>query len=73
MANETAADGRTIHSESRGGHWVAWVGDASGKPLNSVVLIGETREEAEGRAKTFYSSSSSPSVSNSDGSPSRRI
>jgi len=42
-----------IRSEARGPHWVAWVADASGKPVNSVVLVGETREEAERRAKLW--------------------
>jgi hypothetical protein len=32
---------------------VAWIPDASGKPLGSVVLVGETREEAEERARKF--------------------
>jgi len=42
-----------IRSEARGPHWVAWVADATGKPIDAVVLVGETREEAEGRAKLW--------------------
>ena len=42
-----------IRSEARGPHWVAWVADAGGKPVGSVVLVGETREEAERRAKLW--------------------
>jgi len=42
-----------IRSEARGPHWVAWVGDANGKPVDSVVLVGETQEEAERRAKRW--------------------
>jgi hypothetical protein len=49
-----AAGGRReIRSEARGPHWVAWVPDADGKPENSVVLVGETREEAERRARMW--------------------
>ena len=39
-----------IRSEARGPHWVAWIPDVNGKPENSVVLVGETKEEAEERA-----------------------
>lgn len=42
-----------IRSEQRGPHWIAWVADESGKPLESVVLVGQTREEAESRAKAW--------------------
>jgi hypothetical protein len=42
---------REIRSEARGPHWVAWVVGENGKPLGSVVLVAETREEAEERAK----------------------
>lgn len=45
--------GREIRSEARGPHWVAWVADASGKPEGAVVVVGENREEAEERAKTW--------------------
>jgi hypothetical protein len=44
---------RAVKSEARGGHWVAWIPDANGKPEQSVVLVGETREEAEGRARQW--------------------
>ena len=53
MANRETGNERTVQSEARGGHWVAWVPDANGKPANSVVLVGETREEAEERAKAW--------------------
>lgn len=42
-----------IRSEARGPHWVAWVADASGKPEGAVVLVGETQEEAEARARMW--------------------
>lgn len=53
MANRGADGGRTVQSEARGGHWVAWVPDVNGKPEDSVVLVGETRAEAEERAKAW--------------------
>jgi hypothetical protein len=43
-----------IHSEARGAHWIAWVsrgGDS--KPDRSVVLVAETQEEAERRARQW--------------------
>jgi hypothetical protein len=36
-----------IRSEPRGLHWIAWRADATGKPEGSIVIVGETREEAE--------------------------
>jgi hypothetical protein len=48
-----AAARREIRSEARGPHWVAWVADVNGKPEGSVVLVGETREEAEERARQW--------------------
>ena len=40
-----------IHSEPRAGHWVAWAttGDDA-RPAGQVILVGQTREEAEGNA-----------------------
>jgi hypothetical protein len=50
----TTAGPAQIHSEARGGHWVAWVSrDGSGRPERAVVLIGETREEAEANARKW--------------------
>jgi hypothetical protein len=43
-----------VRSEARGPHWIAWLAsDSSGKPVNAVVLVGETREEAEARARDY--------------------
>jgi hypothetical protein len=54
MAEHTpAGSARQISSEAHGPHWVAWVSDTSGKPEGSVVLVGETREEAEARARKW--------------------
>jgi hypothetical protein len=49
MASDTT-NRPEIQSEARGPHWVAWIKDANGKPKGSIVLVGETREEAEERA-----------------------
>ncbi len=54
MGNEDrAAGGDSIRSEARGPHWVAWVADTNGNPRDSVVLVGETQEEAEERARRW--------------------
>jgi hypothetical protein len=43
-----------IHSEARGPHWIAWVSrDGSRKPERSVVLVAETQEKAEARAREW--------------------
>ena len=48
-----------IHSAEHGPHWIAWVSrDGSGKPDRSVVLVAETREEAERRAERWAQQSS---------------
>ena len=50
----TNAGSYQIHSEARGPHWAAWVSrDGSGKPDQSIILIGETREEAESNARKW--------------------
>jgi hypothetical protein len=51
--NDRGHTRRQVRSEARGPHWVAWIPDANGKPEGSVVLVGETREEAEERARTW--------------------
>jgi hypothetical protein len=44
--------GFELHSEERGGHWVAWVtAPGQNTPYRSVLFVGETREEAEERAR----------------------
>ena len=43
-----------IHSEARGPHWVAWLArTADAGPEQSVLLVGQTRTEAEGRARKW--------------------
>lgn len=40
-----------IHSEPRSGHWVAWATTGDGeRPAGSVILVGQTQEEAEAHA-----------------------
>lgn len=45
-----------IQSEARGPHWIAWVKDEHGKPTGSVVLVAQTQEEAEARARRWAES-----------------
>jgi hypothetical protein len=45
-----------VRSEQRGPHWVAWIPNSSGKPQDSVVLVGRTREDAEARARLWVAS-----------------
>jgi hypothetical protein len=43
-----------VRSEARGPHWIAWLtrgGDT--KPVHAVVVVGETQEEAESRAREW--------------------
>jgi phage terminase large subunit-like protein len=56
MADRTTQGDGAIRSEPRGGHWVAWIATADGKPEQSIVLIGETRQEAEERARRWAES-----------------
>ena len=50
---ERSSASATVQSEARGPHWIAWVPDEQGKPKGSVVLVGQTREEAEARAREW--------------------
>ncbi len=51
----TTPTGRfSVHSEARGPHWIAWLTeDPETRPVRDVVLVGESREEAESRARTW--------------------
>jgi hypothetical protein len=42
-----------IRSEARGPHWIAWKATPDGKPAGSIVLVGQTRTEAEERARRW--------------------
>ncbi len=53
-AISTPAGRFTVHSEARGPHWIAWLTrDQESNPVRDVVLVGETREEAEARARRW--------------------
>ena len=54
----TSAATFEVHSEAHGPHWIAWLTRAgTDKPERSVVLIGETKEEAEARARQWAQTS----------------
>lgn len=41
-------------TEARGGHWITWVTrGTSEKPFGSVILVGQTRDEAASHARTW--------------------
>jgi hypothetical protein len=43
-----------IHSEAHGPHWIAWLTrPGATTPERSIVLVGETQEEAEARARRW--------------------
>ena len=47
-----------IRSEARGPHWIAWIVRAGEtRPDRSIVLVGETREQAEANARAFAAQS----------------
>lgn len=44
----------SIHSEARAGHWVAWaVAAGETRPAGTVILPGQTRQEAEANARNW--------------------
>ena len=50
--NMASTNAFEIRSEARGSHWIAWVTrDGDPKPHRSVVLVGQTQEEAEANAR----------------------
>jgi hypothetical protein len=54
MSDEPRATGPIqILSEARGPHWVAWAARDDRKPLQSVLLVARTRDEAEARARNW--------------------
>jgi hypothetical protein len=47
-----------IHSEAHGPHWVAWLArTGSDKPEQAILIVGETRQEAEARARQWAETS----------------
>lgn len=51
MAAPASSPGADVRSEARGPHWIAWVVGENDKPAGSIVLVGQTKEEAETRAR----------------------
>ena len=49
-----------VHSRPSGPHWVAWAADSNGKPLRSVLLVGQTQQEAEARAREWIAGQETP-------------
>jgi hypothetical protein len=62
MTNDVDKKERAVRSEARGPHWIAWIENAAGKPEQSVVLVGLTKEEAEDRARRWLEEQTGPSV-----------
>lgn len=56
MADDARPVTIAIRSEPRGRHWVAWLAEADGRPRQSVVVVGRTREEAEERVRQWAES-----------------
>ena len=52
--NQNGAAGFEVHSEARGGHWVAWL-TAPGEPKahGGILLVGETQAVAEEKAREW--------------------
>jgi hypothetical protein len=44
-------DDMVIESAPRGPHWIAW--NAESRGATPVVMVGQTREEAEGRLREW--------------------
>jgi hypothetical protein len=53
MSDNTRSAAYQIHSEARGSHWVAWITRDGTKPDRSVVVVGQTQEEAEAHARSW--------------------
>jgi hypothetical protein len=52
--SEQSVAAATVRSEQRGPHWVAWIVDEKEKPRGAVIIVGQTREEAEARARRWH-------------------
>jgi len=53
MADTPQSSAWQIRSEARGAHWVAWVSREGPKPDRSIIVVGETQEEAEAHARLW--------------------
>ena len=46
-----------IHSAARGPHWTAWISrPGTDLPHGAIILVGETQDEAEARARAWIDS-----------------
>ena len=44
----------SVRTESRGAHWISWVTrGATATPLDAVILVGQTQDEAEMQANAW--------------------
>ena len=67
--NRRTPESFEVHSEARGPHWVAWLGEPGQKePYRSVLLVGATRKEAETRARDWGAQISAQSETSSPSS-----
>jgi len=52
--NQTHSTTYQVHSEARGGHWVAWItAPGEQKAHESILLVGETQASAEEKAREW--------------------
>jgi glycogen synthase len=47
-------DRASVVVEQRGSHFVAWVADEAGKPRGTVLMVGQSAEEAEARLSAWW-------------------
>ena len=51
---ESVSSDFDVRSEAKGAHWIAWVVRAGeDSPDGAVVLVGQTKEDAEARARQW--------------------
>jgi len=53
MAEMSHSGPYQIRSEARGDHWVAWITRDGTHPDRSIVIVGETQQEAEAHARRW--------------------
>jgi hypothetical protein len=53
MAEMSHSGPYQVRSEPRGDHWVAWITRDGQKPDRSIVIVGETQQEAEAHARAW--------------------
>jgi hypothetical protein len=46
-----------VQSAQNATHWIAWMaGPGDGRPIGDWTMVGQTKEEAEGRAREWWAS-----------------